>query len=81
MVVENIVQSVARDIMAKMILEMDKQGLKIILHTHDEIVCEVPESKKDESLAIIERIMSSPDPRCPGLPMACEAIISKHYTK
>ena len=41
--VENIVQAVARDCLADSVREMVKQGMKVIFHVHDEIICEVPE--------------------------------------
>ena len=38
-ITENIVQSVARDLLVWWILEMEKAGLNVIFHNHDEIIC------------------------------------------
>lgn len=40
--VENIVQAIARDILAEAMLALDKVGYSILMHVHDEVVLEVP---------------------------------------
>ena len=55
--VENIVQAVARDILAHAIVNLEAAGYPIVLHVHDEIVAEVPRGTK--SLEEFERIMST----------------------
>ncbi len=55
--VENTVQAVSRDILAHGMLHADKAGYNIVLHVHDEIVCEQPDGHG--SVDELERLMGT----------------------
>lgn len=76
---ENIVQAVARDILADAMLRLDAAGYKIVIHVHDEIVAEMPEG--EGSLEEMNRIMSEPIPWAKGLPLQAESYETPYYKK
>ena len=78
---ENLSQAMARDVLCHMMLEIEKAGLEIILHVHDEVVVECDEDKAQEVLDTLNKIMSTPPEWCSDLPLASEGYISKHYKK
>lgn len=78
---ENASQAMARDILCHMMLELEKAGINVILHVHDEIVAECDEKDAEEVLKTMSRIMSTPPEWCSDLPLACEGYISRVYKK
>jgi DNA polymerase len=77
--VENITQAIARDCLADAMLRIDAAGYKIVMHVHDEIVCECPNGQG--SIEEINRIMSEPIPWAPGLPLRAESFETEYYKK
>lgn len=76
--VENIVQAIARDCLAEALLKMNACGYQMVMHIHDEIVTEIPESS---TLDEVNAIMSSPIPWAPGLPLRADSYETKYYKK
>lgn len=76
---ENIVQAVARDILAEAMLRLEKAGFDIVCHVHDEVVLEVPEgvSSVDE----VNRIMAEQPEWASDLPLAAAGFESPFYKK
>lgn len=79
--VENIVQAIARDILAGSMISIDAMSLNIVMHVHDEAVCEVPEDEAEGALETMVELMSAPPSWAPGLPLAAEGFISPYYKK
>ena len=57
---ENVTQATARDIFTAAMLRIHRAGYKIVLHTHDEIMIEVPEGTC--SVEELERLMGIKEP-------------------
>lgn len=77
--VENIVQATARDCLAHAMLRLDKAGLQIVGHVHDEVILEVP-----QGLTTAEKVaefMGRAIPWAPGLPMRADAYACNYYQK
>jgi len=77
---ENLVQAIARDVLAVGLMRAKKLGFKIILHVHDEIVCEVPDNSKLTIDDLCEA-MASPISWAQDLPLAAEGHVSLIYKK
>ena len=81
--VENLVQRIARDVLAEMIavICLYYPDLHFLWSVHDEIICEVEESKAEEQLKNLELVMSTPPQWAPDLPVACEGGLFDKYIK
>lgn len=68
---ENIIQALARGVIAEYIVSVGER-YGIALQVHDEIVCVVPSSLVEEALKFIQDTMSTVVSWLPGLPVECE---------
>lgn len=75
---ENVVQSIARDILGVIILRAQAAGLNIVFHIHDEIVVEATEG---QTLEQIEAIFSEPINWCKDLPLKGAGYTTPYYLK
>jgi DNA polymerase len=78
---ENLVQGVARDVFMHHCVEIEKAGIPVVMHVHDEVVCLVPEDSAQEKLEQIIAIMSKEPEWAPDLPLSAEGSLSKVYKK
>lgn len=82
LIAENIVQAICRDLLATSLVKCEAAGLPVVLHVHDEIVCEVPADLAAAKLDQLATIMTTPPPRwAAGFPIAVEGFTSSRYTK
>lgn len=76
--VENIVQSIARDCLVETMLRLDKAGYKIVFHVHDEVIIEATSEQKLED---VENIFSQAMPWAKDLPLKGAGYITRYYKK
>lgn len=76
---ENIVQATARDLLAQAMLRLRAAGYKIVMHVHDEAVCEVP--KGVSSVEEVCQIMSEAPSWAAGLPLNADGYECAFYKK
>lgn len=80
MLVENIVQATARDLMAEAMLRCEQTGVyKVVLSVHDELITEVDEGLG--STKELEAIMSEVPEWAKGCPVAAEGWEGPRYKK
>jgi DNA polymerase len=77
---ENFCQAVARDILLSGLILAEANGMPVVAHVHDEIICEVPDdgSKTVEMLA---DCMKTVPTWAAGLPLDAAGFSSKYYKK
>lgn len=76
---ENICQAVARDCLADFLIRLDDwEGVTIVGHVHDEVICEIEEEKKCD--AILEEMRKRPD-WAADLPLDADGFTCKYYKK
>jgi DNA polymerase bacteriophage-type len=78
---ENLCQAIARDCLCDAMLKMERAGLPIVLHVHDEAAVEVPTDQAEAALKTMLDIMAEPLPWAPGLLLKGEGFITQFYKK
>ncbi|ALA45557.1 DNA polymerase [Enterobacter phage phiEap-2] len=77
---ENLCQAFCRDLLANALITVEEAGWPIILHIHDEIVTEVPDTD-EYSEKELERLMCILPKWAGGFPLAAEGQRLKRYAK
>lgn len=78
---ENICQAFCRDLLAYALVRVDKEpGWDIILHIHDELVCETPNTA-EYSVSKLESMMCELPSWAAGFPLVAEGAELKRYAK
>lgn len=79
--VENIVQAIARDILAVSMVKLDSRGFDIVMHVHDESVADLERETAEERLEEMCQIMGEPIEWAEGLPLAADGYLTEFYKK
>jgi DNA polymerase len=76
---ENVVQGVSRDLLAEALQRLEAAGYPVVLHVHDEVVCEVPVGigHLDE----FKRLLTTLPNWAEGLPVAAKVREGERFSK
>lgn len=77
---ENVVQALARIIVAEQMLRIQER-YRVVTMTHDEVVCLAPEAEADDALAFMLEQMSIAPEWARGCPISAEGGWAKNYSK
>lgn len=78
---ENIVQSIAMDVLFNGLTEADKYGMSPVIQVHDEIGCEEDEADAEQKLELLRSCMTTQPVWAPDLWLGADGYISKYYMK
>lgn len=79
---ENVVQAIARDLLAEAMQRVNKAGFDIVMHVHDEVVVELLSGFfADETLDIICELMGNTSEVYAGVPFPAEGYLTPYYKK
>nr|DAH65365.1 MAG TPA: DNA polymerase I [Caudoviricetes sp.] len=79
---ENIIQAIARDLLANAIFKVFDLGYNIVLHVHDEIAAEIPQDGNEEKvLEIMSEAMCNKPSWADGMILRAAGYITKYYKK
>lgn len=81
LLVENMVQAIARDVLGEKMLKMESLGHDICFHVHDEVIIDAPLQGLQQRVKQVNRIMSENIDWAPGLPLAAKTMDSPYYKK
>ena len=79
--VENVVQAVARDLLAHALVSLERSGYRTVAHIHDEVVVEVPRNAAREAYGRIRETMCDAPEWADGLPLDADGYVCDSYRK
>jgi len=77
--VENLAQSMARDVLVEAMWQLERDGYPVLLTVHDEIVLEVPEDQAEVCLTRARECLATTPSWALDLPLAAEGGVSNRY--
>lgn len=78
---ENVCQRMGRDILGPAILNLEKAGIPVVFHAHDEAITALDETTAEKDFEEAKAIMSVPPEWCADLPIEVAGEIHSTYTK
>lgn len=78
---ENLVQAIARDVLAAKLLEFEDHEMPVVGHVHDEGICLVPDDPFSPGVDDMVQIMSQPVRWAPGLLLGADGFEDSFYHK
>lgn len=78
---ENIVQAIARDMLANSMINLDSQGFTPVCHIHDECVVEVPKDNAEEYYSKMVAIMEQVPEWAKDFPLKADGYVTPFYLK
>jgi len=78
---ENVVQAIARDLLADAMRNLNDANFDIVMTVHDEIVCELLENTAEERLKEMQKLMCVHAPWSEGIPLRAEGELTPFYKK
>ncbi len=76
---ENVTQAICRDVLAEAIARVEAAGFPVVLHVHDEVVCEGAFSESDRQS--FQQIMTEVPAWAAGFPISAGCWLSPRYIK
>jgi DNA polymerase len=76
---ENLTQAVARDCLRDSMLALEDKGFQVVMHCHDEVICEEPITGRQVDKMV--EIMTRPIPWAEGLHLRAEGFETLFYKK
>lgn len=78
---ENIIQAISRDLLGYALINLEKRGYPVVMHVHDEAICEVNPEGADEAMAEMCDIMAEKPEWAEGLPLTAAGYVTPYYMK
>ena len=80
-ITENVIQAIARDLLADAMQRVDKAGFEVVMHVHDEVVVEIPKDDSVDDLTIICDLMGDTSEVYAGVPFPADGYLTPYYKK
>ena len=78
---QNSMESICRDLMARVLIEAEKRGLNPVLTVHDEAVCDVHRRAAKEAEKELHEITTTVPSEVRGMPIGANGFVGERYQK